>query len=480
MPLYGISKETGKKVLIPDSQTYFWQPVEWKERDLTKDAKKQNLSYEKRVQALERWVNETFNGKYKQQRLDIIEMHDKDQILEEYKERLKEDYPVRVPTSPNLRVGVEKELCPNLQKLGNKVAFASEFALYLTLKHRRNSIAGGDIDDMDFDNETPNKGYLSQFREVDQRIPTPAIEIGAATNRYKHIGVVNIPRITSVYGKEMRSLFGAGEGFVQYNFDFSSLEARIMGHYVMKYPKGEEMATMLLAEKPNDWHSVTARKLDISRGDCKSVNYGLIYGSQPKKVAKMLGVGIERGKEVYNEAWDAMPALRDLRDKLTEFWEKNGKKFIVTLDGRKVFARSKHSLLNYLFQSSGIVSAKYTMIFIYEILEQQGLCLDPFIGKPDFSSMIEMHDEMATAINPKFIEVRVFEDEDSAKDFVKNWKGEQLSGIGHTKNGKYFVALPNIVSKATNQAIEMVNEKFSIRVPLGVEWLVGRNWAECH
>lgn len=168
-----------------------WVPTEWRERDLTKDSKKQSLSLEKRVEALDRWWNDTIVGKkYRNERLAFFEeFDDLDSIYNSLKDRLSENWPVRVPTSPSVRVGVEKDLCPNLTKLGDKVAFASDFALYLTYKHRKSSIAGGEIEDMDFDEEVPNSGYLSMYREQDGRIPTPAIEIGASTSRYKHIGV---------------------------------------------------------------------------------------------------------------------------------------------------------------------------------------------------------------------------------------------------------------------------------------------------
>jgi hypothetical protein len=156
-----------------------WEPSEWRERDLTKDVKKQNLSYEKRVDALNRWWKDTVNGKYKKQRIDILGGDEK-YIYDSLLFRLSQDRPVRVPTSPTIRVGVEKNLCPNLEKLGSEVDFAARFALYLTYKHRKSSIAGGDIEDMDFDEEAPNTGFLSAYREEDGRIGTPAIEIGAA------------------------------------------------------------------------------------------------------------------------------------------------------------------------------------------------------------------------------------------------------------------------------------------------------------
>jgi len=116
------------------------------------------------------------------------------------------------------------------------------------------------------------------YREVDGRVATPAIEIGASTNRYRHIGIANIARASSVYGKEMRSLFGSGKDGLQFGYDFASLEARIQGHYCWKYTGGQELSVTLLAEKPNDIHTLTGLKLDIPRSDAKSINYAILYG----------------------------------------------------------------------------------------------------------------------------------------------------------------------------------------------------------
>src|SRR5690606_7225944 len=163
-------------------------------------------------------------------------------------EKLREKWPVRVYTAPKIRVGVEKELCPNLIKLGDKVSFAKDFADWLTYRHRNNSIAGGDLDDIDLEDDKPASGFLQQYREVDGRLTTPSIEIGAVTTRYTHIGVANIARPTSIYGKEMRSLFRAGKGAVFFGFDYSSLEARVMAHYVQRYEGGPELGEMFIAE----------------------------------------------------------------------------------------------------------------------------------------------------------------------------------------------------------------------------------------
>jgi len=457
---------------------YGWIPSEWRERDLTKDSKKQSLPYEKRIIALERWYKETMEGKYKKLRLEELGINPKE-ILPTLAKKLEKDFPVRVPTSPPVRVGVEKDLCPNLIKLGDDVEFAKDFALYLTYKHRKSSIAGGDIENLDLSSEEPNTGFLANYREEDCRIPTPSIEIGAVTNRYTHISVANIARPSSVYGEELRSLFGAGKGNVFYGFDYSSLEARIMAHYVYNYPLGVELGLLFTGEKPNDWHTSQSLAMGISRGDAKSVDYGLIYGAQIKKIMKMLGVDEERAKEIYNMFWDNSPALKDLRDAVTKYWENTGKKYILGLDGRKIKVRSKHALLNSLFQSAGIIFAKYVTVLYAQKIEALGLCIDPFEGDPDLCSMIEYHDEQDMYLKPKHLKFKKFKTKEEGEAFIANWKGRQLSALGSSKKG-FYVALPSIISEALEDSIEEVSRDLKVKVPMGFEYMVGNNWFECH
>ena len=467
------------------TDVYGWIPQEWAERDFTKDSKKQSLSYEKRVIAFERWLKETAEGKYKKLRLEMAfkdyKVKDVESLYEKIKEKLNEDYPVRLPTSPRVRVGIEKELCPNLTALGDKVEFAKDFALFLTYKHRKSSIAGGELEDVDYDDEYPTSGYLSMYREEDGRVPTPAIEIGASTNRYRHIGVANVARATSIYGKEMRSLFGCGKNFVQFGFDASSLEARVQGHYIKKYPFGEELAESLVAEKPNDIHSVNSRKLGIERGTIKSLTYAILYGCSPKKLEDMLSFTPEQAKQFYDDYWDAVPALRDFKKAVEDFWDKNGKSYVPGADGRKLHTRSKHSLMNLLFQSYGVIAMKYITILLMEDMEKQGYCISPFNGVPDVCSMIEYHDESQLLTSPKFYKFKVFATEEEAKNFTKNWDTSlgQLSAIGHSGKG-YYIALPNVVSKGVEAAFLKTEKLLKTNVSLGFEWVVGRTWKDCH
>ena len=458
-----------------------WEPSEWRERDITKDTKKQNLSYEKRVEVLNRWIQSTREGKYKKHRLEYIKETfgaNLDTLPFILEDKLQQQWPIRLITSPSIRTGVEKEIDKTLLELGDNSEIGKNVALYYTYRHRKSSIAGGDIEDMDFDEEVPNTGFLSKYREVDGRIPTPAIEIGASTTRYKHISVANLSRVSSIYGEHMRSLFGAGEGFVQLGYDFASLEARVMSHYIKKYPKGVEIGVALNAEKPNDIHSVNALKLGITRSDAKSYTYAAMYGAAPAKLTKMLKVDNERGKQIFDEFWEAMLPLKMLKDNLLLHWEKNDKKYIRGIDGRKIRARSPHSLLNALFQSAGVICAKYTTIFLMEELEREGLNTDVFRGEPDVCSMIEYHDEAQLLLRRDLAKFKRFGTEEEAKEFISLWDGEQLSAIAHGKS--YYVALPNQVSRAIKRATDRTEKLLKLQFELGIEWIVGANWAQCH
>lgn len=99
-------------------------------------------------------------------------------------------------------------------------------------------------------------------------------------------------------------------------------------------------------------NSINAKKLGISRNDAKSVTYGLLYGAQANKVAKMLNIPTHEAEELVEKFWDSVLPLKSLKHDIEKEWGNNDKKFIKAVDGRKLFSRSKHSLINLLFQSA--------------------------------------------------------------------------------------------------------------------------------
>jgi hypothetical protein len=371
-----------------------WSPSQYKERDLTCDAKKNKLPEEKYAEAVERYVEQTLASPFCKDRCEEIGVHPnalKQKLLRHDLKR-----PLKVYTNPTLTVGQDKDIDPALEALHDKFPHAKLISEFLTYSHRRNSILGGgvDPDDVDEDDEFAGKGFLALVRE-DGRIATPADTCGAGTSRFKHRVVANIPRITSLYGEQMRNQFGVDvdEGFVQMGYDFASLEAMIESHYCWRYDTedGKPYCVSLTAKSPNDVHTITAAKVaamigqTFTRQNAKPVKYACAYGAQPKRVAKTVGCSEALGKLIHGAYWDAAKPLALLGEKLKEYWtEKGGKKYILGVDGRKIPTRSASALINSLFQSAGVICAKRAMVIHDRKLEAAGLKVD--FWKDDWKS----------------------------------------------------------------------------------------------
>jgi hypothetical protein len=272
-----------------------WQPLEYKEKDLTVGVGKIKLPADKLDATIKRYVDQTMESAFRKDRLEFLELpysgNDKvDRIrLETYLSKRKErGGGIKVQTNPSFTTGQEKEICKNLKAFAEKsegLGCITDITEYLTYRHRRNSILGGGItfEDFEEDDEQTSKGYLANIRE-DGRIPTPAGTCDAATSRMRHRLVVNVPRSTSLYGENMRALFMADTNVAwQLGYDFSSLEARIEGHYCWPHESDPEKGycVSLIQEKPNDVHTLMAKKIseiiasDFGRTPAKNVKYGL-------------------------------------------------------------------------------------------------------------------------------------------------------------------------------------------------------------
>jgi hypothetical protein len=471
-----------------------WKPTQYKERDLTVDTKKQKISEEKYREVVERYVEQTLNSPFCEDRCDEIGVH-KNALLQKL---LRHDHlkrPMKVLTNPSITVGQEKEIDPALEKLHDKFPHAKLVSEYLTYAHRRNSILGGgfDPDDLDDeDDEWAGKGFMAAGRiSVDGRIPTPADSCGAGTSRFKHRLVANIPRITSLYGAKMRALFGTDleQGFYQMGYDFASLEAMIESHYCWKYDteEGKPYCVSLTREKPHDVHTITAAKIsaligqEFKRTPAKSVKYCCSYGGQPKRVAKTVGCSEQLGAEIHAAFWEAAKPLALLGEKLKEYWQTTGgKKFILGIDGRKIPTRSASALINSLFQSAGVICAKRAMVIHDRKMRAEGLTVDfwreDWKNKAFVQQLIAYHDEAQLEVHKSLIKWKVFKTEEEAKNFKLENPG--WSEIGHSDKGHYIGWCR--AGELIQEAVRETSKFYKLNVTLAADYILGRNWGECH
>lgn len=167
-----------------------------------------------------------------------------------------------------------------------------------------------------------------------------------------------------------------------------------------------------------------------------SPEHHVTYGAYAPKLAATLNCSLERADELYAAFWTGNTALAEFKDSVIEEFRKNGGKhggFIRGLDGRKLYGRSEHSLVNLKFQSDGAILVKAAMCFLFaKWLPKSGI---------DYRLLIQQHDEWE-------VEVRNGQED----EYIK------LALLSLEKAGQYF----------------------NYNVPILGDAKVGQNWSEVH
>ncbi len=238
-----------------------------------------------------------------------------------------------------------------------------------------------------------------------------------------------------------------------------------------------------------------------------AVKYGITYGAQAAKVAKTIGSDLSTGNLVFEAFWEAASPLASLKEKLAEFWNKTGKKYILGIDGRKVPTRSAHAILNSLFQSGGVICAKRAMVIYDDLLEEKGLLCDFFTedwkNKSFSQQMIAYHDEAQLEVTRDLVEFKwwslkdlgytevsdpkeqkaILKDcEQKAKDLVKRLEKDQgriWANVHESPKGGFYSAY-SLAGELASKAVHEAGKYYKLNVDLTAGYDVGSNWAQCH
>lgn len=405
-----------------------WKPTIWRLNDITRDGKRRELTA-RTIQRAEKYVRDIWGkSPYRELIWDLLNippelrvpMGEMDTILFGRARLICQRKGRALPMSPQYCQTVTKALCPNLEKLKGRVV--KKILHWMSLRNRRGVL----------------ESWLAHSRlSRDGRLPAGSNSI-ANTHRQRHHTVVNLPSVDAkvVYGKEMRSLFIPPEGMVYVGYDAAGLEARIAGHLAAEFDGGTYAYEVL----EGDVHTKNAvayseaigRK--VTRKTSKPVTYALMYGASSKKLATMLDCEIHLGDGLVAAFWSANPGLSAAKDKLDQEWIMNGKRFIRSVDGRRIMTRSRHSLLNAAIQSTGaILMDKSWELFCKAAgtLRDDGL----------WERVLYMHDEYAL--------------------HVVEYLAKQVGDAGV-------------------ESIRLAGEAFDVRVPLTGEAKIGPNYAAVH
>ena len=225
------------------------------------------------------------------------------------------------------------------------------------------------------------------------------------------------------YGADCRDLWTVPKDYKLVGCDASGLELRMLAHYMNDDKYTNEILN-------GDIHSANQKSAGLqTRDQAKTFIYAFLYGAGDSKIGEVAGGGAKRGRILKKNFLDNTPALKQLREKVSE---SSGKGWVTGLDGRKLHIRSQHSALNTLLQSAGAVIMKKALVLLDQYAKQYNI---------DYKFVLNVHDEFQC-------EVR----EDQADFF---------GGL----------AVGSIVQ---------AGKSFKLNCPLDGEYKVGETWQQTH
>jgi len=248
---------------------------------------------------------------------------------------------------------------------------------------------------------------------------------GAITGRMSHSrpNLAQVPRTSSEYGEECRSVWTVEDGNVLLGADASGLELRMLAHYM-----DDKNYTKEILE--GDIHTTNMQAAGLTdRDQAKTFIYAFLYGAGPAKIGQIVGGGEREGRRLIDSFLKNTPALQKLKDKVSRLAEKE---WLPGLDGRRLIVRSQHAALNTLLQGAGAIVMKQALIMLNRKLIHANM---------DARFVANVHDE---------------------------WQIETTEQDAETV-GHFAV-----------QSIRQAGIRLNLRCPLDGEFKVGLNWAATH
>lgn len=185
---------------------------------------------------------------------------------------------------------------------------------------------------------------------------------------------------------------------------------------------------------------IRQNKFMMLTGNC------LAYGGSPKKLAQTLRKPERDGQRLYDKYWENNPSLKALKDKVEYFWEtKSNKKWIPGIDKRRLYSRSKHSLVNLLFQSTGAIIVDLA-VCLFDVkmggltIDERGRPLYLYKGKV-VKRVVYSHDELQFEVDEKIAEE---------------------------------------IARIAEWCMEEAGRILRLNIPLEGESKIGNNWSEVH
>jgi DNA polymerase-1 len=231
------------------------------------------------------------------------------------------------------------------------------------------------------------------------RLHTRFNQLATATGRLSSSGpnLQNIP-IRGPQGARMRACFVAAPGKLFVGADYSQVELRVLAHF------SKDPALLDAFRKDEDIHSRTAALLfdkdaaqvtpDERRG-AKTINFGLIYGMGPQKLARELSISLNEAKGFIERYFAKLGTLKAFYEGLVQEALLRG--YVTTLAGRRrllpelhsrnqqVQSQARRQAVNTVIQGSAADIIKLAMLRVHA---------SPLLAGQGARLILQVHDEL--------------------------------------------------------------------------------------
>ena len=239
----------------------------------------------------------------------------------------------------------------------------------------------------------------------DGKIYADFVQYGTVTGRFscRQPNLQNIPRPSTEKGKQIRGLFEAEPGELLVVADYGQIELVVLAHYARRYAPNKRGALVDGFENGIDAHTLTASKVygvsfeEVEPGmrqTSKGINFAVVYGAGPDKVAAMAGTSVKEAKGFLQVHQREFPEIYEFKQDVLKIARTRKPPYIKTLLGRKrrlpalnysnkdARGMAERQAVNSLIQGSAADIIKTAMVRLDRTL-------------PDYSNLIlSVHDEL--------------------------------------------------------------------------------------
>ena len=244
------------------------------------------------------------------------------------------------------------------------------------------------------------------------RLHSSLNQTGTVTGRIasSNPNLQNIP-VRSAIGQQLRKGFVARPGWVILAADYSQVELRILAHI------SQDEALLEAFHQDQDIHRATAAAVfgvplaEVEyrqRQFAKNVNFGLIYGMGPYRLARESELTLAEAENYIKEYFERFPGIETYLEETKEMARQQG--YVETLFGRRryfpvfqggvrahrgMIARAEREAINHPIQGTAADIIKLAMIRLHERLEEGGY---------DARLILQVHDELLLEVPEEEVE----------------------------------------------------------------------------